>query len=183
MPAFLLCCICGATSLLIGLDRRSASLSRPLRARSTGRRQRHRCSVSKSVGMRFLRFREKVKRKASAPTKSIDPVRDESCYDLPSAVPLFLLSLLDNPFVQTQQSAGPDNGACRPHLLYYPTAPYRALFGTAARKEINIRYTALPRTSRQLSERVDRRPIGLATTHFQLNLLDMIREHRRVCKE
>lgn len=72
-------------------------------------------------GMRFLRFREKVKRKASAPTKSIDPVRDESCYDLPSAVPLFLLSLIDNPFVQTQQSAGPDNGACRPHLLCYGT--------------------------------------------------------------
>ena len=108
----------------------------------------------------------KLKEKPPPPTKSIDPVRDKSCYDLPSAVPLFLLSLIDNPFVQTQQSAGPDNGACRPHLLYYPTAPYRALFGTAARKGINIRYTALPRTSRQLSERVDRRPIGLATTHF-----------------
>ena len=117
-------------------------------------------------GIRFLSFREKVKRKAPVPTKSIDPVRDESCYNLPSAVPLFLLSLIDNPFVQTQQSAGPDNGACRPYLLYYPTTPYRALFGTAARKEINIRHTALPRTSRQLSERVDRRPIGLATTHF-----------------
>lgn len=146
-----LCCIGGAPSMLIGLDRLGVASATDALFRNLWR-------------MRFLRFREKVKRKASAPTKSIDPVRDESCYDLPSAVPLFLLSLIDNPFVQTQQSAGPDNGACRPHLLCYGTPG--TSFGTAARKEINIRYTALPRTSRQLSERVDRRPIGLATTHF-----------------
>lgn len=165
MPAFLLCCICGATSLLIGLDRRSASLARQLGLDRLGVASATDALFRNLWGMRFLRFREKVKRKASAPTKSIDPVRDESCYDLPSAVPLFLLSLIDNPFVQTQQSAGPDNGACRPHLLCYGTTPGTS-FGTAARKEINIRHTALPRTSRQLSERVDRRPIGLATTHF-----------------
>ena len=166
MPAFLLCCICGATSMLIDLDRGTASRSHQLGLDRLGVASATAALFRNLWGMRFLRFREKVKRKASAPTKSIDPVRDKSCYDLPSAVPLFLLSLIDNPFVQTQQSAGPDNGACRPHLLYFPTAPYRALFGTAARKGINIRYTALPRTSRQLSERVDRRPIGLATTHF-----------------
>ena len=160
------CCIGGAPSMLIDLDRGTASRSHQLELDRLGVASATAALFRNLWGMRFLRFREKVKRKASAPTKPIDPVRDESCYDLPSAVPLFLLSLIDNPFVQTQQSAGPDNGACRPHLLYYPTAPYRALFGTAARKGINIRYTALPRTSRQLSERVDRRPIGLATTHF-----------------
>ena len=156
-----------STESVIAFLCRIGGAASPRRLQFRGLRQRHRMLCFEIRGrMRFLRFRKKVKRKASAPTKSIDPVRDESCYNLPSAVPLFLLSLIDNPFVQTQQSAGPDNGACRPHLLYYPTTPYRALFGTAARKEINIRHTALPRTSRQLSERVDRRPIGLATTHF-----------------